>query len=750
MKSFILALSLALIPSAALAQGWGWQHTDGSSSSGGAGDVSNVPILTTALQPSLNQERVLSIHSSDSSFLTLTDNGANSTFELNFGVCPLTNGGTGGATAQLGTNNLLDGCAGTGAAAAADEDVMVRRGGDWKRLPKGADGTVLGYSSGTLQPVSVSGTGTVTSVGLQTDASTSGVYAISGTSPITTSGTWTVQAAGAAGRIPMFTATNTLGLVAAGTSGQPLLSGGAGVATWGTLGTTVGGTNITSYTTGDTLYASGTNTLAKLGIGSTGTVQVVAGGVPTWGVGLITGGGTGQSSYTNGDMLYYNSAASTTALQKLALSTNTRFLQVASGLPSQSSYGLPTTPSTSGKVMASDGTNIVMSAFTLASPGSSGNYLKSDGANWTSAAFPSLSSFGGGGTAGATTKGAVTETTPLTLDATTFTQTVSTTWAPLSGTVVNCTSTAGFNGTTNVGAGFAGGQVNGDGCGPCPGKIKWGVNNTGGGGGGNAGAGGAGGNGSGGNTGGGTTSFEYVAGSGGSSSVSAATASVGGAGGGKLKVCAVGAITIAATGSINAAGTAGTNSTGSGCSAGGGGAGGCVILASQASITQTGTATVAGGAGGNGGASGSNAYGGGGGGGGWYVRISPSNSGAGSITVTGGGAGTGNTAAGSAGSSGTAMAITATPNLPLMGSLERNYKMLASLHRAFKPYDSGTHINISENELIGTLASLDCKPGEYAATCASLQQGETFEGWCPVVTLPQRAVEAAEALRNAS
>lgn len=744
MKSFILALSLALIPSAALAQGWGWQHTDGSSSSGGAGDVSNVPILTTSLQPSLNQERVLSIHASDSSYITLTDNGANSTFELNFGVCPLTNGGTGGATAQLGTNNLLDGCAGTGAAAAADEDVMVRRGGDWKRLPKGADGTVLGYSSGTLQPVSVSGTGTVTSVGLQTDASTSGVYAISGTSPITTSGTWTVQAAGAAGRIPMFTATNTLGLVAAGTSGQPLLSGGAGVATWGTLGTTVGGTNITSYTTGDTLYASGTNTLAKLGIGSTGTVQVVAGGVPTWGVGLITGGGTGQSSYTNGDMLYYNSAASTTALQKLALSTNTRFLQVASGLPSQSSYGLPTTPSTSGKVMASDGTNIVMSAFTLASPGSSGNYLKSDGANWTSAAFPSLSSFGGGGTAGATTKGAVTETTPLTLDCTTFTQTVSTTWAPLSGTVVNCTSTADFNGTTNVSSGFPSTIANTSGFsgnGLCGGKG--GGTGSAGGGGGSAGAGGAGGNNS--NGGGGASPFTKLPGSSGGGGVSTA----GGAGGGVLTVCAIGAITVGSSGTINAAGTAGGNDTSSGGKGGGGGGGGTVFLASQTSITQTGTATVAGGNGGNGGAAGT-AYGGGGGGGGWYVRISPSNSGAGSITVSGGSGGTGNTTAGTSGSSGTAMAITATPNLPLMGSLERNYKMLASLHRAFKPYDSGTHINISENELIGTLASLDCKPGEYAATCAALQQGETFEGWCPVVTLPQRTAEAAEALRGAS
>lgn len=43
-----------------------------------------------------------------------------------------------------------------------------------------------------------------------------------------------------------------------------------------------GGTNQTTYTTGDLLYASGTNTLAKRGIGTTGQVLTVSGGVPTW------------------------------------------------------------------------------------------------------------------------------------------------------------------------------------------------------------------------------------------------------------------------------------------------------------------------------------------------------------------------------------------------------------------------------------------------------------------------------------
>lgn len=48
------------------------------------------------------------------------------------------------------------------------------------------------------------------------------------------------------------------------------------------VGISSGGTNITTYTTGDVLYASATNTLSKLGIGSSGQVLSVSGGVPAW------------------------------------------------------------------------------------------------------------------------------------------------------------------------------------------------------------------------------------------------------------------------------------------------------------------------------------------------------------------------------------------------------------------------------------------------------------------------------------
>jgi len=48
------------------------------------------------------------------------------------------------------------------------------------------------------------------------------------------------------------------------------------------VGATFGGTAQTTYATGDILYASGVNTLAKLAAGSNTQVLTLAGGIPTW------------------------------------------------------------------------------------------------------------------------------------------------------------------------------------------------------------------------------------------------------------------------------------------------------------------------------------------------------------------------------------------------------------------------------------------------------------------------------------
>ena len=57
---------------------------------------------------------------------------------------------------------------------------------------------------------------------------------------------------------------------------------GTGVWNGTTIATGYGGTGLTTYTTGDILYASATNTLSKLAVGTTGYTLTVASGAPVW------------------------------------------------------------------------------------------------------------------------------------------------------------------------------------------------------------------------------------------------------------------------------------------------------------------------------------------------------------------------------------------------------------------------------------------------------------------------------------
>lgn len=66
-----------------------------------------------------------------------------------------------------------------------------------------------------------------------------------------------------------------------------------------------GGTNQTTYTTGDILYASSANTLSKLGVGSDGQVLTLAAGIPSW---ATNAGGdvTGPASSTDNAVVRFD------------------------------------------------------------------------------------------------------------------------------------------------------------------------------------------------------------------------------------------------------------------------------------------------------------------------------------------------------------------------------------------------------------------------------------------------------------
>jgi|GEM_PF-4627353 len=79
----------------------------------------------------------------------------------------------------------------------------------------------------------------------------------------------------------------------------------------GTVTETHGGTNQTTYATGDILYASSSNTLTKLTAGANGDVLTLAGGVPTWAAPSGGGGGSALALYDNnavklGTVLYFD------------------------------------------------------------------------------------------------------------------------------------------------------------------------------------------------------------------------------------------------------------------------------------------------------------------------------------------------------------------------------------------------------------------------------------------------------------
>ena len=93
----------------------------------------------------------------------------------------------------------------------------------------------------------------------------------------------------------------------------------------------LGGTNFSSYTSGDMIYATASTTLNKLSVGSAGQTIISAGGLPTWGAldlagsgvsGVLdeTNGGTGQNAYATGDTLY---SSATNTLAKLSGNTTT-------------------------------------------------------------------------------------------------------------------------------------------------------------------------------------------------------------------------------------------------------------------------------------------------------------------------------------------------------------------------------------------------------------------------------------------
>jgi hypothetical protein len=254
---------------------------------------------------------------------------------------------------------------------------------------------------------------------------------------------------GAVGSIAYQSAAGATTFLADVATGNAVISGGAGVApSYGKIGLTThvsgtlpvanGGTNLTTYTIGDIVYASAATTLSKLADVATGNA-LISGGVgaaPSYGkIGLTThvtgilpvaNGGTNLGSGTSGGVLYYSAAgtlASSTLLTQYGVvyggGAGAAPVATAAGTTGQvltaTTSGAPTwaNPATSGTVTSVGWTGGIVSvatttttpAFTIAGTSGGIPYFSS-GTTWATSAALAANAIvigGGAGVAPATT-----------------------------------------------------------------------------------------------------------------------------------------------------------------------------------------------------------------------------------------------------------------------------------------------------------------------------------------------------------
>lgn len=130
-----------------------------------------------------------------------------------------------------------------------------------------------------------------------------------------------------------------------------------------------GGTDSTSFTAYSLIAAGTTSTGAMQSVGAGSSGQIIRSG--------------GASALPSWSTATYPATAGTSGKVLISDGSN-----IVSSTPT-----FPNASATSGKIIKSDGTNWVASTETYAAPGTSGNVLTSDGTNWTSAAPTSSSGY---------------------------------------------------------------------------------------------------------------------------------------------------------------------------------------------------------------------------------------------------------------------------------------------------------------------------------------------------------------------
>lgn len=148
-------------------------------------------------------------------------------------------------------------------------------------------------SSGTVATVAGSEALTNKSINGLTVTSSTGTLTITNAKTLSVSNTLTFTGTDASS--VAFGAGGTVAYTNVGTLSSLVSVGTITTGTWSAtaIAATKGGTGLTSYATGDIVYASATDTLSKLTAGSDGNVLTLASGVPSWAA--PTGASTGKA-----------------------------------------------------------------------------------------------------------------------------------------------------------------------------------------------------------------------------------------------------------------------------------------------------------------------------------------------------------------------------------------------------------------------------------------------------------------------
>jgi len=145
------------------------------------------------------------------------------------------------------------------------------------------------------------------------------------------------------------------------------------------LATTSGGTGLSSYASGDIIYASATDTLAKLTKGTDGQILTLASGVPSWAAAPITlptqtdNGGkyltTDGTTASWATLVVPIETGTTTLTQNTATTVDTTALSAFTSIEYMVSLKQGSKTRTSKVIMQTDGTSVDMTEFAITETG---------------------------------------------------------------------------------------------------------------------------------------------------------------------------------------------------------------------------------------------------------------------------------------------------------------------------------------------------------------------------------------------